>query len=46
MAAAPRSTAVTGANTPWNAPIGVRRAETMTTELSGMNSPGERVRRG
>ena len=30
-AAAPSCGAVTGANTPWNAPMGVRRAETMTT---------------
>ena len=30
MALAPRSGAVTSANTPWNEPIGVRAAETMT----------------
>ncbi len=37
MAAVPSSTAVTPANTPWKAPIGVRLAATMTMEsFSGM----------
>src|SRR5882724_348926 len=37
-AAAPSCGAVTGASTPWNAPIGVRFAETMTTLWSALLS--------
>src|SRR5579871_5633572 len=39
IAVAPSCGAATGANTPWKAPIGVRRAATMTTSRSDMVPP-------
>jgi hypothetical protein len=48
MAAAPSCGAVAPESTPWKAPMGVRRAATITTEIDihytspGKEGPGER----